>query len=63
MLLEGTLASNSIFMLTTPSCFVHMSYKNVASAFDKLTSCLQDVQEWMLSSRLKGHRKHFSQKL
>ena len=27
--------------------FVHLSYKNATSAFDKLNSCLQDVQEWM----------------
>ena len=32
--------------------FVHL-YKNATSAFDKLNSCLQDVQEWMLSSMLK----------
>ena len=30
--------------------FVHLSYKNATSAFDKLNSCLQDVPEWMLSS-------------
>ena len=31
----------------------HLSYKNATSAFDKLDSCLQDVQEWMSSSMLK----------
>ena len=30
--------------------FIHLSYKNATSAFDKLNSHLQDVQEWMLSS-------------
>ena len=30
--------------------FVHLSYKNATSAFDKLNSCLRDVQEWMSSS-------------
>ena len=30
-----------------------MSHKNATSAFDKLNSCLQDVQEWMWSSMLK----------
>ena len=30
-----------------------MSHKNTALAFDKLNSCLLDVQEWMLSSMLK----------
>ena len=33
--------------------FVHLSYRNVTSVFDKLNSCLQDVQEWMSSSMLK----------
>ena len=33
--------------------FIHLSYKNATSAFDKLNSCLQDVQEWMPSSMLK----------
>ena len=33
--------------------FVHMSYKNAALAFDKLNSCLLDVQEWISSSMLK----------
>ena len=40
--------------------FVHLSYKNATSAFDKLNSCLQDVQEWMSSSMLKldlAHRR------
>ena len=30
--------------------FVHMSHKNAAPAFDKMNSCLLDVQEWMSSS-------------
>ena len=33
--------------------FIHMSHKNAALAFDKLNSCLLDVQKWMLSSMLK----------
>ena len=33
--------------------FVNMFHKNVALAFDKLNSCLLDVQEWILSSMLK----------
>ena len=37
--------------------FVHLSYKNATSAFDKLNSCLQDVQEWMSSSMLKPPQK------
>ena len=32
--------------------FVNLSYKNATSAFDKLNSCLQDVQQWMSSSML-----------
>ena len=35
--------------------FVHLSYKNATSAFDKLNSCFQDVQEWMSSTMLKLH--------
>ena len=27
--------------------FIHMSHKNAALAFDKLNSCLLDVQKWM----------------
>ena len=30
-----------------------MSHKNAALAFDKLNSCLLDVQKWMLSSMIK----------
>ena len=33
--------------------FIHMSHKNAALAFDKLNSCLLDVQESMLLSMLK----------
>ena len=33
--------------------FIHMSHKNAALAFDKLNSCLLDVQEWMSSSMVK----------
>ena len=37
----------------THQLFVHLSYKNATSAFDKLNYCLQDVQEWMLSTMFK----------
>ena len=33
--------------------FIHISHKNAALAFDKLNSCLLDVQKWMSSSMLK----------
>ena len=33
--------------------FIHMSHKNATQAFDKLNSCLLNVQKWMLSSMLK----------
>ena len=33
--------------------FIHMSHTNAALAFDKLNSCLLDLQEWMSSSMLK----------
>ena len=33
--------------------FIHMSHKNAALAFDKLNSCLLDVQKWMSSSKVK----------
>ena len=32
--------------------FVHLSYKNATLALDKFISCLQDVQDWMLSGML-----------
>ena len=32
--------------------FIHVSHKNPALAFDKLNSCLLDVQQWMSSSIL-----------
>ena len=37
--------------------FVHLSYKNAMSAFDKLNYCLQDVQEWKSSNMLKLKRE------
>ena len=39
-------------MQTTPSC-LFIRHQNVALAFDKLNSCLLDVQEWMSSCMLK----------
>ena len=33
--------------------FIHISHKNAALAFNKLKSCLLDVQKWMSSSMLK----------
>ena len=33
--------------------FIHISHKNAALAFNKLNSCLLDVQKWMSSSMLK----------
>ena len=32
---------------------IHMSHKSIAFAFAKSSSYLQDVQEWMFSSKLK----------
>ena len=32
-----------------------MSHKNVDLAFEKLNSCLEDLQEWMLSSMLESN--------
>ena len=41
-------------MQMTRSCFIfHISQKNAALAFNKLNSCLLDVQKWMSSSMLK----------
>ena len=37
--------------------FIHLYYKHATSAFDKLNSCLQDVQEWMLSGMIKLNRE------
>ena len=33
--------------------FIHMSHKNATPIFDKLNSCLLDVQEWISPSMLK----------
>ena len=41
------------FYADNTQLFIHMSPKNAALAFDKLNSCLLDVQKWMLSSMLK----------
>ena len=41
------------FYADNTQLFIHMSHKNAALAFDKLNSCLLDVQKWMLSSMLK----------
>ena len=38
-------------MLITPS-YLHLSERDVSSVFDKLNSCLYDVQEYMSSSKL-----------
>ena len=41
------------FYADNTQLFIHMSHKNAALAFDKLNSCLLDVQKWMSSSMLK----------
>ena len=33
--------------------YINLSHKNPADAFDKLNRCLQDVKEWMSTSKLK----------
>ena len=33
--------------------YVHLSHRNASAAFDKLNRCLQDIKEWMSSSKLK----------
>ena len=45
--------SNSTFTRVTLQLFVHKSHKNEARAFEKFSSCLLDVQKWMLPSMLK----------
>ena len=42
------------FYADNTQLFIHMSHKNAALAFDKLNSCLLDVQKWMSSSMLKS---------
>ena len=32
---------------------IHLSQKNSSAAFEKLNRCLDDIKEWMLSSKLK----------
>ena len=33
--------------------YVHLSQKNTSAAFEQLNRCLNDVKEWMLTSKLK----------
>ena len=33
--------------------YIHLSQKNASSAFEKLNKCLNDVKEWMTTSKLK----------
>ena len=33
--------------------YIHLSHKNVSAAFEKLNRCLDDVKEWMSTSKLK----------
>ena len=33
--------------------FIHLPQRNATSAFNRMNSCLHDVQEWMSSSKLK----------
>ena len=33
--------------------YVHLSQKNASAAFEKLNRCLDDVKEWMSTSKLK----------
>ena len=56
------MTSNTTFMQTALSClFINVLSQNAALAFDKLNSCLLDVQNWMLASivRLNPHKMRF----
>ena len=33
--------------------YIHLSHKNVSAAFEKLNRCLDDIKEWMSTSKLK----------
>ena len=33
--------------------YVHLSQKNASAAFEQLNRCLNDVKEWMTTSKLK----------
>ena len=33
--------------------YVHLTHKNVASALDKLSHCLEDVKRWLSTNKLK----------
>ena len=44
---------NFHFYADDTQLFVHLSHMNASAAFDKLNRCLQDVKEWMPSSKLK----------
>ena len=44
---------NFHFYADDTQLYVHLSHRNASAAFDKLNRCLQDVKEWMSSSKLK----------
>ena len=44
---------NFHFYANDSQLYVHLSHMNASAAFDKLNSCLQDVEEWMSASKIK----------
>ena len=41
------------FYANDSQVYVHLSKKNASAAFEKLNRCLDDVNEWMSTSKLK----------
>ena len=41
------------FYANDSQVYIHLSHKNASAAFEKLNRCLEDVKEWMSTSKLK----------
>ena len=39
--------------MQTIQLYVHLTHKNVAHAFDRLKSCLDDVKKWLSANKMK----------
>ena len=47
------------FYTNDSQVYIHISEKNASAAFEKLNRCLDNVKEWMSTSKLKLNPDHF----